>query len=109
MGQPAPAVLAVPFPLPRCAFGILGVILLMAAISYWMLQRIIIVSQGGESLLEKAIGSDWKGKMSPLIYFLAIPSAFWSHSISQAIYVSIALIRLVPDRRIAKVLTDKRD
>ena len=86
-----------------------GLILLMASIAYWMLQQIIISSQGRESLLKKAIGTDWKGKLSPLIYALAIPAAFWSHWISQGLYVLVALIWLVPDQRIEKVLTDRKD
>ncbi len=59
-----------------------GVVLLMAAIAYWILQQTIIASQGRDSLLRKAIGSDWKGKMSPLIYAVAIPAAFWSNLVS---------------------------
>jgi len=50
-----------------------GFVLLMAAIAYWILQRLIITSQGPESILKRAIGSDWKGKLSPLLYALAIP------------------------------------
>jgi uncharacterized membrane protein len=86
-----------------------GVILLMAAIAYVVLQQIIIASQGRESLLKKAVGGDWKGKISPLIYFVAIGAAFWSHWISQGLYVLVALIWLVPDRRIEKILGDKDD
>jgi len=86
-----------------------GVILLMAALSYWILQQIIITSQGRESLLKKAIGSDWKGKISPLIYLIAIPTAFWSHWISQGLYVLVALVWLVPDRRIEKILAGEEN
>jgi uncharacterized membrane protein len=86
-----------------------GFILLMAAIAYRILQQMIIVSQGSQSILKQAIKGDWKGKMSPLLYFLAIPTAFLSHWISQSIYVLVALIWLVPDRRIERALADKRD
>ncbi|MGC9194716.1 MAG: TMEM175 family protein [Syntrophobacteraceae bacterium] len=86
-----------------------GFILLMAAIAYRILQQLIIVSQGNQSLLKKAIKSDWKGKVSPLLYFLAIPAAFWSHWISQSLYVLVAMIWLVPDQRIERALADKRD
>lgn len=55
-----------------------GAILLMAAIAYWILQRLIIGSQGPQSLLRRAIGNDWKGKSSPLLYPIAIVSSFWS-------------------------------
>src|SRR5688572_7175599 len=84
-------------PLPSALYG---VVLLMAAIAYYILQKTIIASQGPDSLLKKAIGSDWKGKLSPVFYAVAIPMAFWSPWISQALYVTVALIWLVPDRRI---------
>jgi uncharacterized membrane protein len=81
-----------------------GLVLLMAAIAYWILQRRIIASQGPGSLLARAIGNDWKGKLSPILYLAAIPLAYASHWIAQAIYVAVALIWLVPDRRIENVL-----
>jgi uncharacterized membrane protein len=84
-----------------------GVVLLMAAVAYWVLQKLIIASQGQDSLLKKAIGDDWKGKMSPVIYGLAIPLAFWSQWISLGLYVLVALVWLVPDRRIERVLAEK--
>jgi uncharacterized membrane protein len=84
-----------------------GMVLLMAAIAYWVLQKLIIASQGQDSLLKKAIGGDWKGKMSPVIYGLAIPLAFWSQWISLGLYVLVALVWLVPDRRIERVLADR--
>jgi uncharacterized membrane protein len=82
-----------------------GAVLLMAAIAYWVLQQLIIASQGQDSLLKKAVGDDWKGKLSPLLYTVAIPLAFWSHWISIGIYVLAALIWLVPDRRIEQALS----
>jgi uncharacterized membrane protein len=81
-----------------------GVVLLMAAIAYWILQQLIIASQGPGSLLRKAVGADWKGKVSPLIYIIAIPAAYWSQRLSQGLYVLVALVWLVPDRRIENVL-----
>ncbi|MGE0031959.1 MAG: TMEM175 family protein [Steroidobacteraceae bacterium] len=81
-----------------------GFVLLMAAIAYFILQTLIIASQGRESLLRKAIGSDWKGKLSPVLYLVAIIAAFESHWVAKAIYVLVALIWLVPDRRIERVL-----
>ena len=77
-----------------------GFVLLMAAIAYWMLQQRIIASEGGDSFLRKAIGGDWKGKLSPVLYAIAIPMSFWTHWVAQAIYVFVALIWLIPDRRI---------
>jgi uncharacterized membrane protein len=82
-----------------------GVVLLMAAVAYLILQELIIESQGRDSLLQKAIGSDWKGKLSPVLYVVAIPTAFWSHWISLTIYVLVALFWLIPDRRIERVLS----
>lgn len=81
-----------------------GMVLLLAAIAYFILQQAIIASQGPDSLLRRAVGSDWKGKLSPLLYALAIPTAFWSPAIAQAVYVAVALIWLVPDRRIERLL-----
>ena len=84
-----------------------GVILLMAAITYWVLQGTIIASQGDESLLKAAVGRDWKGKLSPVLYVIAIPTAFLSRWVSCGIYVLVALIWLVPDRRIENALRSK--
>ena len=81
-----------------------GVVLLMAAIAYMMLQAAIIRSQGPESLLLKAVGHDWKGRLSPLLYLLGIAATPWAPGVAQAIYVLVALLWLVPDRRIEKVL-----
>jgi uncharacterized membrane protein len=83
-----------------------GGVLLMAAIAYWLLQQRIIAAEGPDSLLKKAVGGDWKGKMSPVFYAIAIPCAFWSQWISLGLYVLVALVWLVPDRRIEHVLTD---
>ena len=84
--------------------AVYGVVLLMAAIAYYILQRTIIVQQGHGSLLAAAIGQDWKGKLSPVCYLAAIPLAFVSSWIACGLYVFVALIWLVPDRRIEHVL-----
>jgi uncharacterized membrane protein len=81
-----------------------AVVLLMAAIAYYLLQQAIIRAQGQDSILKKAIGRDWKGKLSPVLYILAIVATLRSTWISQAILVIAALIWLVPDRRIEKRL-----
>lgn len=80
-----------------------GIVLFMAAIAYYILQRSIIASQGKDSILKKAVGNDWKGKVSPIIYLLALAVSYWSPNISLALYVLVALIWVVPDRRIEKV------
>jgi uncharacterized membrane protein len=54
-----------------------GVVLLMSAIAYWILERLIIASQGPDSILRKAVGRDWKGVLSPILYVIAIVAAFW--------------------------------
>jgi uncharacterized membrane protein len=84
-----------------------GVVLLMAAIAYWVLQQTIIAAEGDNSVLKSAIGGDWKGKLSPLVYLAAIISTFWVKWLAQALYVLIALIWLIPDRRIERVLKQK--
>ena len=79
-----------------------GVILLMASLAYWNLQQRIIAAQGPDSILKNAIGKDWKGKISPVLYLIAIPMSFWSPWISQGLYVLVALFWLIPDQRIEK-------
>ncbi len=81
-----------------------GLVLLMAAIAYWLLQQMIIASQGPGSLLKKAVGGDWKGKVSPLMYLIGIGAAFFSPRLAQCLYLLVALLWLVPDRRIERVL-----
>jgi len=83
-----------------------GVVLLMAAISYWILLRALIASEGPDSLLAKAVGKDLKGNLSVVIYAAAIPLAFFNQWLAQAFYVAVALMWLVPDRRIEKVLAE---
>jgi uncharacterized membrane protein len=84
-----------------------GVVLLMAAGAYWVLQQSIIASEGESSVLKRAVGNDWKGKLSPVLYLIAIAVTFWSPWAAQAIYVSVALLWLVPDRRIEHALQDR--
>ena len=85
--------------------AVYGVVLLMAAIAYYILQRRIIIQQGPGSLLAAAIGSDWKGKLSPVLYLIAILVALAQQPwIASAIYFFVALMWLVPDRRIERTL-----
>lgn len=79
----------------------------MAAIAYYILQQLIIAAQGPGSLLKKAVGGDWKGRVSPVLCAIAIPLAYWSQWISLGLYVLVALIWLVPDRRIEHVLASR--
>jgi uncharacterized membrane protein len=81
-----------------------GVVLLMAACAYWILQQFIIRAEGAHSILRKAVGADWKGKLPPLIYLTAIGLSFVAAWMAQALYVFAALIWLVPDPRIERTL-----
>ena len=90
---------------PMAAYG---VVMLMAAIAYWILQQTLIRHDGNESLLAVAVGSDFKGKLSPVLYMIAIPAAFQSRWLAAGLYVAVALIWLVPDRRIERVLERER-
>ena len=83
-------------PLPTAVYG---VNLLAAGIAYYILQN-LIVAQGKDSKIKAAIGKDLKGKISPLIYLIAIGLAFVNQWISDALYVLVALMWLIPDRRI---------
>jgi uncharacterized membrane protein len=84
--------------------AVYGVVMFMAAIAYFLLQRAIIAVEGAESVLAEAVGCDWKGKLSPVMYLAAVALAFVSPWIACGIYVAVALIWLVPDRRIERVL-----
>jgi uncharacterized membrane protein len=79
-------------------------VLLMAAIAYGLLQQAIIRGQKQNSILKQAIGRDWKGKLSPVLYIVAIVATLRSPRIAQAVLVIAALIWLIPDRRIEKRL-----
>ena len=85
---------------------IYGTILLLAAIAYYILQTLIVKTLEKDSLLIKAIGKDIKGKASPILYLTAILLVFVSPLITQCIYVLVALIWLVPDKRIEKTYYD---
>jgi uncharacterized membrane protein len=93
-------------PIPTAVYGS---VLLMAAIAYYILQRAIIARQGPQSVLAAAIGRDWKGKLSPVLYFSAIPLAFVQPWISSGIYAAVALIWLIPDQRIERMLMNRSE
>ena len=80
------------------------VVLLLSAIAYFLLQSAIIREHGAESLLRTALGHDLKGKLSPALYLAAIVLSFWWPWPAVGIYVLVALIWLVPDRRISRVV-----
>lgn len=90
-------------PLPTTFYGF---VLFMASIAYYLLQRCIMAADGSNSVLHKAIGSDWKGKLSPVLYLAAIGLSFVFHLAALAIYVGVALMWLVPDKRIERVIDE---
>ena len=79
-------------------------VLLMAGIAYYLLQQSIIRAQGPNSILKEAVGRDWKGKLSPALYIAAILAAPRASWIAQTALVVAAMIWLIPDRRIEKLL-----
>jgi uncharacterized membrane protein len=88
-------------PMPSAVYGF---VLLMAGIAYLLLERSIIAADGPSSVLGRAVGKDWKGKLSPLFYITAIVSTLWWQWVAEAIYVLVALLWLIPDRRIERAL-----
>src|SRR5881392_3328568 len=93
-------------PTPTAVYGF---VLLMAAIAYYLLQRAIIARQGRDSLLASAVGVDWKGKLSPALYLIAIPLTFVNSWIASGLYVFVALLWLIPDPRIERELEKRED
>ena len=91
-------------PLPSAAYGL---ILFMSGISYLILQRSIIASDGDNSALKKAIGNDWKGKVTSLLIVLGVIFSFIQAGLSIIIYILITVIWMIPDRRIEKVLSSE--
>lgn len=89
-------------PLPTMVYG---VVLLMAAISYWLLAHCLVSAEGAGSLLARAMGRDFKGGISVVIYALALPLAFYATWIAHLCYLGVALLWLVPDKRIERELS----
>ena len=89
--------------LPTAAYGI---VLVMAGVAWGILQERIIVAEGERSVVKHALGWDWKGKLSPALYAVAIALAFISPWISVTIYAAVALVWVIPDRRIERALEE---
>ncbi len=89
----------------RLPSALYGAVLLFTAIAYWLLQRAILAAEGPGSILAVAVGPDWKGKVSLVLYPIAILSTVWLVWFAQAIYVVAALIWVIPDRRIERALS----
>ncbi|MBI3519079.1 MAG: DUF1211 domain-containing protein [Bacteroidetes bacterium] len=86
--------------------AVYGFMLLMSAIAYYILQTRIVKSQGKDSILHKAVGNDLKGKMSPVLYILGIALSLVSPWISGGLYILVAFIWLIPDKRIERVISE---
>jgi uncharacterized membrane protein len=95
MGESQPAALPV---------ALYGIVLFMAAVAYTILVQALIVLHGRQSILGTAIGRNLKGKLSLICYAAAIPLSFLSAWLAWALYVTVAIIWLIPDKRIERVL-----
>src|SRR6266487_3746435 len=93
-------------PTPTAVYGF---VLLMAASAYYILQRAIMGKEGRDSLIRSAVGRDWKAKLSPVFYLIAIPLAFVNSWIASGLYVFVALLWLIPDPRIERELEKRED
>jgi uncharacterized membrane protein len=91
-------------PIPTAAYG---VVLLMAAIAYYLLERLIIARQGRDSVLAAALGSDWKAVLSMTLYLLAMLLAFKSPWLASGLYVFVAVLWFLPDLRIERAVTQR--
>jgi len=84
-----------------------GVILFMSAVAYSILQRVILKANGKDSVLAKAVGKDWKSMVSPVLYLTGVIMAFYVEWMAGALYAVVALMWLIPERRIEKALSEK--
>ena len=91
-------------PLPVALYG---VVLLMCALAWWLMQQSLLCLPGNRTRLTEALGRDLKGKLSPLCYLIGIAAAFYCEWLSAAMYTLMALIWLVPDRRIERLLAEE--
>ena len=91
-------------PLAAWPAALYGIVLLLSAVAFFVLVRVLISVHGRDSILATALGGDFKGKISPVIYLVAIPLSFVSAWLAYALYVLVAVMWLVPDRRIEKIL-----
>jgi len=88
--------------------AVYGAVLLASAIAYFILTRVLLASHGQDSTFAKALGSDFKGKVSVVLYAAAIVAAFWQTWMALAVYVLVALWWLVPDRRFEHLSAEHR-
>jgi uncharacterized membrane protein len=86
-----------------------GFILLMAAVAYLILERAIIAKEGRDSLLARAVGKNWKGKLSAVVYLVAVPLAFVNPWVAGALYGLVALLWFIPNPRIERKLENRKE
>lgn len=91
----------------KASMTLYGIVLLLSSIAYFILQRIIIVSEGDNSIIAKAIGKDFKGNLSSVLYVVGIVFSFYNEWISGIAYFVVAMLWLIPDKRIEKVFSSK--
>ncbi len=92
----------------KVPIALYGVILLMSAIAYYILQQTILSGHGKDSILARAVGKDLKGKMSPPLYTLGIISSFFNEWIALGLYTLVAVIWFIPDKRIERILEEEK-
>jgi uncharacterized membrane protein len=91
----------------KAAITLYGVVLFFAAVAFWLLQNVIIASEGEKSILATAVGKDFKGKISQILYLAAIVLSFYYELLAASIYVIVALMWFIPDVRIEKVINTR--
>jgi uncharacterized membrane protein len=91
----------------KASMALYGLVLLLSSIAYFILQRIIIINEGANSVLAKAIGRDLKGHTSSVLYIVGIAFSFYNEWISGVAYFIVAMLWLIPDKRIERVLASK--
>lgn len=91
----------------KASMTLYGVVLFLSSVAYFILQRIIIINEGENSVLAKAIGRDVKGRASSVLYIVGIVFSFYNQWISGVAYLAVALLWLIPDKRIERVFTSK--
>ena len=91
-------------PMPTALYGF---VLLMAALAYHLLQHLIIAGEGEHAVLRRAVGRDWKGKGSMLCYLAAVVASLRAPQIAQTLYVLVALLWLIPDRRVERAVQSR--
>jgi uncharacterized membrane protein len=94
---------------PPIPVALYGIVLLMLAIAFYILQNVILKKHGKQSILAKAIGKDFKGKISLILYVIGIFSTWFSPLFAGGIYALVAFIWLIPDKRIERILTEESD